>query len=171
MIKEIVSSKIIQSERLELKFLDLKNDTFIFELLNSDGWKQNIGDRNITNLEDAKNYIVKIQNLPETIYWTVYLKENNIPIGVVSFMKRTNFEFYDLGFAFLEQFSGKGYAFEAASEVLKLIQLETNLVTLIAISLPENKKSIQLLERLQMKFESEITENNEILHLFTLDLN
>jgi [ribosomal protein S5]-alanine N-acetyltransferase len=170
MIKELLSNKTIHSERLELKSLCLDNDVFIFELLNSEGWKQFIGERNIQTREDAQNYILKIQNLPETIYWTVYLKENKTPIGVITLMKRSNFEFYDLGFAFLEKFSGKGYAIEAASEIVKLIKLETNLDSLIGITLPKNKKSIQLLERLQMKFESETTENKEILHVYTLDL-
>lgn len=170
MIKTVFSQKTITSEKLILQPLSLEDGFFIYKLLNSDGWKKFIGDRNINSIEDAKNYIQKIQNLPETIYWVAHQKENNTPVGVITLMKRANFDFYDLGFAFLPEFSGRGYAFEASNVVLKAIKNETSLENVSAITLPENSKSIELLERLKMTFEKEIIENNETLFLYQLDL-
>jgi [ribosomal protein S5]-alanine N-acetyltransferase len=170
MIKSILNQKQFSTNRLLLTPLSTEDNTFIFELLNTEGWKKWIGERNIHTLEDASNYILKIQNMSEAIYWTVRKIENNTPIGVITILKRTNFEFPDLGFAFLAEFSGKGFAFEASNEIIKAIKKHTQLETLIGITLKNNINSIQLLERLNMVLEKEFTEEKEQLLLYKLDL-
>ncbi|MGZ9235204.1 MAG: GNAT family N-acetyltransferase, partial [Anaerolineales bacterium] len=70
---------VLETERLILRQFTEDDAEFIFELLNDPSWIQNIGDRNIRTLEDARSYIV---NGPVKSYekngfglWLVVLKE------------------------------------------------------------------------------------------------
>ena len=84
--------------------------------------------------------------MPETIYWTVVNLENNVSMGIISLMKRVNFDSYDLGFAFLDEFLGKDYAFEASMEVVRFFKLKTEITSIIAITLHNNESFIRLLK-------------------------
>lgn len=170
MIKETLTQKTSSTERLLIQTFSLEHNYFVFELLNTDEWKRYIGDRNINNIDDANHYIHKILNSPDTIYWVINKKDNNKPIGIVTLIKRANFDFYDLGFAFLKDYSGCGFAFEASTEIIKIIQQETNLDFIKAITLPSNSRSIQLLERLNMSFEGEVIKKEELQLLYNLNL-
>jgi len=57
-IHKMEQYKIFETERLLLKPTQLEDASFIFELLNSPGWLENIGNRNIGSLEEAKEYIL-----------------------------------------------------------------------------------------------------------------
>jgi [ribosomal protein S5]-alanine N-acetyltransferase len=160
----------LTSKRLKIIPLDESHNFFIFELLNSNGWKSNIGDRNIKTHEDATKYIQKIKSLPETVYWVVTNLENNTPIGIITLMKRLNFDFYDLGYAFMDAFMGQGYAFEASKTLIQFLKLDSKIETLIAITIIKNLKSVQLLEKLSFILEKEYTENHEQLYLYKLEL-
>ena len=48
---------IIETNRLILRKFIIDDAGFVLELLNSPSWLKYIGDRNVKNLEDAKNYI------------------------------------------------------------------------------------------------------------------
>lgn len=47
------------TERLTIRPTSEEDAAFIFELLNTPKWIENIGDRNITSVELAKDYISK----------------------------------------------------------------------------------------------------------------
>lgn len=170
MIKETLIQKTSSTERLLLEKFSIGHNSFVFELLNSEEWKRYIGDRSINNIDDAINYIHKILDTPDTIYWVINKKDNNKPIGIVTLIKRVNFDFYDLGFALLKDYSGHGFAFEASTEIIKIIQKETNLEVIKAITLPTNSRSIQLLERLNMTLEGDIIKKEELQLLYNLNL-
>src|SRR5438477_96284 len=108
----------LTTERLSLNALTAEDGDFVKELVNSKGWLQFIGDRNIHSKEEAIAYISKINTTPDFYYWVVHLKQTHEPIGIISFIKRSYLEYFDIGFAFLSQYSGKGYAYEAAKEIL-----------------------------------------------------
>lgn len=94
----------IDTERLKITPLLEKDAAFIVELLNTEGWIKNIGDRNIRSEKDAKEYIQKKTNNLHITYWTVKLKHERLPIGLVTIIKRDYLQFNDVGFAFLLQF-------------------------------------------------------------------
>lgn len=71
----------LATERLSLEALTAGDGEFIRELLNTKGWLQFIGDRNIHSKEDAINYINKINTSPNFYYWTVRLADTLEPIG------------------------------------------------------------------------------------------
>lgn len=156
----------ITTERLTLSPLSEKDSAFIVELLNTEGWVKNIGDRNIRSKKDAREYIQKVTNNPHITYWTVKLKHGRLPIGLVTMIKRDYLPFNDVGFAFLPQFFNKGYAFEATKAVLLALVNSNGLEIILAISLPDNKSSIKLIEKLGLKFEKMINHENSILGVY-----
>jgi RimJ/RimL family protein N-acetyltransferase len=157
---------IFSTERLQLGPLHEGHATFIRKLLNTEGWIRFIGDRNIHSENDAQAYIQKILGNPNVNYWVAQLKENNIDIGIVTFIRRDYLDHPDIGFAFLPQYAGKGYAYEASKEVLNA--LLKSRATIYATTIPENNSSIQLLEKLGLQFEKEIEVENEKLFLYKI---
>ncbi|WP_099365226.1 GNAT family N-acetyltransferase [Sphingobacterium sp. 1.A.4] len=156
----------IATERLTLSPLSEKDAAFVAELLNTEGWVKNIGDRNIRSEKDAREYIQKVNSNPHITYWIVKLKKEGLPIGLVTIIKRDYLPSKDVGFAFLPQFFHKGYAFEATKAVLLALVNSNGLEIILAISLPDNKSSIKLIEKLGLKFEKTINHENSILGVY-----
>lgn len=156
----------METNRLILKLITIEDYSFIKTLVNTDGWIQFIGDRQIHTDEDAKNYIQKIINIQNFKYWVVTLKENNTSIGIITFIKRDYLEFYDLGFAFLAEFGKKGYAYEASNIVLEALKFDNSIQNILATTIPENSKSILLLEKLGFNFRNKIDINNQMLSVY-----
>jgi [ribosomal protein S5]-alanine N-acetyltransferase len=150
--------------RLELNLISGDDRQFVFELVNTEGWLQFIGDRKVRSLDDAANYIQKIKGTPDLFYWVVRLKDNQAPIGIVSFLKRSYLEHFDLGFAFLPQFNGHGYAYEASTEVLSVARKAYSVI--LATTVPANGRSIGLLNRLGFSFEKQMEVNGETLQIY-----
>lgn len=156
----------IDTERLKITPLLEKDASFIVELLNTDGWIKNIGDRNIRSEKDARRYIEKVNNNTHITYWIVKLKKEGLPIGLVTIIKRDYLPSKDVGFALLPQFFNKGYAFEATKAVLLALVSSNGLDIILAISLPDNNPSIKLIEKLGLKFEKTIAHENNILGVY-----
>ncbi len=147
---------IIETERLRLREFSLEDSEFIIKLLNSPGWIEFIGQRNVKTTEDAESYL---QNGPIKIYknhgfglWMVELKDNKTPIGMCGILKRDTLDFPDLGFCFRAEFSGKGYAYESANAAIMAAREIYNIDTICAITLAHNLSSIKLLEKLGLQF-------------------
>jgi [ribosomal protein S5]-alanine N-acetyltransferase len=165
---------LIQSERLSIRHLTLEDSAFIFNLLNDSSWIKYIGDKGIKTEEDAKKYI---QNGPVQMYtdygfglYVVSLKESGVPIGMCGLIKRPSLEDIDLGFAFLPEYTGKGYGFESASAVIQYEKERLSLNKIVAITTLDNTSSQNLLIKLGFAFETIIKESDEELKLFTLNL-
>lgn len=156
----------LESNRLILQRVTLKDYSFIKALVNTKGWIQFIGDRQIHSDKEAKNYIEKIISIQNIKYWVVTLKDQNTAIGIITFIKRDSLDFHDLGFAFLPEFGKNGYAYEATNIVLEQLKLDKTQQTILATTIPENNKSIQLLEKLGFNFRDKIENNGEILSVY-----
>ncbi|GAA4733852.1 GNAT family N-acetyltransferase [Flavisolibacter ginsenosidimutans] len=155
----------ILTTRLLLGEIAENDHAFILELLNTKGWLQFIGDRKVRTKEEAVQYIKKILAIGTIKYWVVRLRDTKAAIGIVSFLKRDYLEHFDLGFAFLPQYEGKGYAFEAAGEVLK--RARENHPIVLATTIAENKKSIALLLKLGFVFKEQVVNGKDRLHVYT----
>ena len=68
-------------------------------------------------------------------------------------IKRDTLPDVDVGYAFLPEFRGKGYAYEAAAAVLTHGNRQFGLRRIVAITTPSNDASIRVLEKAGMKFE------------------
>lgn len=164
-----INSKIpvtITTERLLLELMTIQDHAFMRELMNTRGWLTFIGDRNIHSDEDAISYINKINSTPDFTYWLVRLKQPGKPIGVISFLKRSYLQHFDIGFAFLPEYCGQGYAYEAAAEALSILKRLPAYATVLATTIPANVSSVKLLTRLGFRFEKEIEEGGEKLHVY-----
>ena len=163
---------MILTERLLLRKYTLMDAPFVYRLMNSKGWIKYIGDRNIKTIKDAENYI-------ETNYFRVYekhgfgpnlvsLKETGKPIGSAGLYKRDDLDHPDIGYAFLSEYYNRGYAFEAASAVLKFASEELNISKVLGFTLEENSNSIKLLKKLGLSEAGIYTyEDGEELLLFS----
>lgn len=157
----------LTTKRLSLNALTTEDADFLKELVNTEGWLQFIGDRNIHSKEDAIAYINRINSTPDFYYWVVQLIDTHEPIGIVSFIKRNYLAYFDIGFAFLSQHNGKGYAYEAAKEILSVVSSKPEHSIVTATTMPANISSIKLLTRLGFHFDQEIEVGCEKLHLYS----
>ena len=166
----------LETERLLLRKIEVTDAPFFYELFNSKGWLAFIGDRNIKTIADAEKQIIEKYIPSYTINgygsYLVLDKTTMIPVGTCGMYKRDNLEHPDIGFAFLPQFIGKGYGFEASYAILKNAKNTLNLSKVLAFTVPHNTASIKLLEKLGLKntgnyfFEG----NPEALLLFEITL-
>lgn len=162
-------SSSFQTSRLILHQLSPDDAEFIYELVNTPEWIEFIGDRNVRSVADSHNYIQNILDNNNINYWTVKLNKEQTSIGVITYIKREYLDHHDIGFAFLPQFSKKGYAYEAAKVVLDKALSNPLYPVVLASTLPQNKRSILLLEKLGLHFERELEINNNKLLIFSTE--
>lgn len=164
----MITETEIRTQRLILSPLTINDKKFIRELVNTKGWLQFIGDRHVHSEEDAINYIKRILLQTTIQYWVVREKQKDTPVGIITFIKRNYLEHHDIGFAFLPQFSQKGFAFEATKAILDLLKNDENFSIILAVTKPENLRSIKLLQKLGFTESDKTTVNNEILQVYKL---
>lgn len=156
---------IIVSERLYLAQLQVSDAAFMLRLCNTPQWIKFIGDRGLRTEEDAANYLKNgaLKSYAENGFgpYLVGLKTSNVPIGLCGLVKRDGLDHVDLGYAFLPEYTGRGYAYEAAAGTLNYAKDTLGLVKVLAIVQTDNLKSIKLLERLNMQLERCIVLPNE----------
>jgi RimJ/RimL family protein N-acetyltransferase len=160
----------LETERLQLGPLRITDAAFIRELLNTEGWIRFIGQRNIDSEEAAIAYIQRILGNPDITYHVIRLKGDGIPLGITTLIKRPHLEVPDIGFALLPGHEGMGYSSEAMGAVLKALEGAGTLRKVQAITLPDNARSIRLIERLGLTFRKEITQDAERLLLYEKEL-
>ena len=162
--------RLIETERLLIRPINLSDKRFILDLLNTQGWLQFIGDRKVRDEIDAEKYIQNILDNRKFFYSVFERMDDKQPVGIITFLYRDNQQFPDIGFAMLPKFDKNGYAFEATKKYLEEIVNDKKVNKVIAITLPDNSKSKRLLERLGLKYENEIQDNSQILHLYSRTL-
>ncbi|MDT4897201.1 MAG: hypothetical protein QOH25_2278 [Acidobacteriota bacterium] len=168
--------KVLETERLILRRLTVEDSEFILELLNDPSWLRFIGDRGVRTLDAARDYILRsLVTMYERLGFGLYLTElkgEGIPIGICGLIKRDSLEDVDLGFAFLPEFRGKGYAYESALAVMAYGKRAFGLNRLAAITSPDNYGSAKLLEKLGFNFERMIRlpGNSTEVSLFASDI-
>ena len=166
----------LKTERLRIRQFVADDAEFIVELLNQPSFLRFIGDKKVRTVADAQNYIQigPLDNYKRHGFgqYLVQLKDSNKPIGMCGLLKRDTLEHADLGFAFLPEAWGKGYAFEAASAVLEHARDALTLSRIVAITNPDNEASIKLLNRLGFEFEclKRLSSDADEVKLFSLHL-
>jgi RimJ/RimL family protein N-acetyltransferase len=163
----------LQTDRLIVRPITLDDAPFILTLLNEPSFLRYIGDKQVRNLEDARQYIL---NGPVASYerhgfglCLMELRESHTPVGMCGILKREELPEPDIGFALLPDFCNKGLAFEAATAVLTDARERLKLKRILAITSLDNDASINLLERLGFRFERimELSADREPVKLFT----
>jgi RimJ/RimL family protein N-acetyltransferase len=152
-----VTPIVLETERLALRRLVPQDAEFILGLLTDPAWIRFIGDRGVRSVEGARDYLA---NGPIAMYalqgfglYRVELKDGGQPLGICGLIKRAGLDDPDLGFAFMPQFRGQGYAVEAARAVLGYGRKILGMQRVVAITSPDNQDSIKLLQRIGFRFE------------------
>lgn len=168
--------KPIATERLVLRPMLEEDAEFILELLNEPSFIQNIGDRNVRTVDDARSYIV---NGPMASYkingfglYLVVLKETGESIGMCGLIRRDGLEDVDIGYALLPRFWSQGYAVEAARAMKAYARDVMGLKRIVAITDSANEGSIRVLEKVGLQFEKmvRLSADDIELKLFGTDL-
>ena len=152
--------KILETERLVVRQVTIDDAEFILGLLNEPSWLRFIGDKGVRTLDDARNYIAtgpiaSYERFGFGLSMTLQ-KSDGARIGLCGLLKRDALPDVDIGFALLPAYWGKGYALEAARAVLEDGRATHGLRRIVAITNPDNERSIQLLEKLGMKREGTV---------------
>lgn len=149
----------IETQRLLIEPLSNEDLTFIIELLNQESFKKYIGERYVTDEKSAMNFLEEgpFLTYPRDIgMHCVKIKQTGEPVGLCGLMKRHYLMIPDLGYAFLEQVHGQGYAYEAAKEVINWAAFDKGYKRLAAMTSFNNDASMRLLKKLDFE-ESTLT--------------
>lgn len=148
---------VIETARLRLRTFTPDDAAFVHALVNDPDWLRFIGDRGVRTLDDARRYI---ENGPVAMMaregfglWVVERRADGTPIGMCGLIRRDGLNDVDIGFAFLAPFRGQGFAKEAAEGTLRHAHDVLGMSRLIALTSPDNVRSIALLTALGFAFE------------------
>ena len=148
---------VLSTARLVLARFVPDDAAFVLRLVNDTDWIRFIGDRGVRTEDDARAYL---ERGPIAMYarhgfglWRVARREDGVPIGMCGLIKRDTLPDVDVGFAFLPEYRGSGYAAEAAAATMALASERYGLRRVVAIASPDNARSLRLLEKLGMTSE------------------
>jgi RimJ/RimL family protein N-acetyltransferase len=167
---------VLETPRLRLRRFTLEDAPFIVALLNSPGWLQFIGDRGVRTEDDARRYLTVG---PLASYaqhglglYHVARREDDLPVGMCGLLRRDTLPDVDVGFAFLPEHSGVGYASEAGAATIAYGRAEFGLRRVAGITRAENVASIRVLEKLGLRFERVVImpPREEALRYYARDL-
>ncbi len=167
---------LISTKRTVLREMTVEDAPFILNLLNQPSFVRYIGDRQVRTVDDAATFIdTKYRQSYRDHGYGLYVvshRDSAAPMGMCGFVRRAGLPCADIGFAFLPQFEGSGYAFEAAAAVLEFGRTTLQLPRVLAIAQQDNVRSHQLLTRLGFERTSLMTMPGDVtpVVVFALDL-
>ena len=151
-----------ETARLRIRPLNEDDAPFVNRLYNSAGFLRYIGDKNIRSEEDARRFLrdgpIRMYRDEGVGLCMVEDRETGTPLGTCGLIKRDTLEDIDIGYAFLPEFEGRGFASESARAVFEYGRDELKLQRVVAITQGDNAGSIRVLEKLGLHFEKNIEE-------------
>jgi RimJ/RimL family protein N-acetyltransferase len=155
-----MSSPLIETERLVLRELTESDAEFYFAILTDPDFKRFIADRGIRDANDA---LVNLRDRVLASYdahgfgmWLVSRRVDGRPVGMAGLVKREFLNDVDLGYAFLPEGRGSGFATESAAAVMGYALERFGLQRLAAIVAPDNLASIRVLDRLGFRHTGQV---------------
>lgn len=167
----------LETARLTLREFTLDDAAYMLRQLNEPSFIENIADRGVRTLAQAETYL---ENGPMRSYrshgfgfWAVTETGSGKTLGMCGLVKRDSLAEADLGYAFLPEFFGQGFAFEACIGCVSAAANAFQLPRLMAIVNPENTASRRLLEKLGFNWVSmqTLTPGEPELCLYLRDLS
>ena len=147
----------LETARLSLRRFVFDDAPFIVALLNQPSFIRNIGDRGVRNVDDAQRYL---RDGPMAMYekfgfglWRASRRADDEFVGMCGLLKRDVLPAVDVGYAFLPEHWGQGYAFEAAQATVEHGARKFGLKRIIGVVSDHNAASIRVLEKVGMRFE------------------
>ncbi|MBS0378161.1 MAG: GNAT family N-acetyltransferase [Proteobacteria bacterium] len=148
---------MLETGRLTLRHLTQGDAPFVLELLTDPAFRANIGDRGVHDLPSALHYIATGPGASYAQHGfglnVIELKGTSEPLGMCGLLRRDTHPDVEIGFALLPKGRGRGIAREAAAGTLAWGFRTLNLKRIVAITAPENRDSIRILENVGLKYE------------------
>lgn len=161
--KWLLPQLVLSTERLIIRRFGSKDaaDCFLF-LSDADGAYMNCC-KAYASMDAEFSQLMEFYAQQETRY-VIELKETGRVIGTVNLVEDDTraVTAMEVGYSVSPEYQGKGYAFEAISALLNIIQNQLMYDMVVAGVLPENRRSIGLLEKLG--FQKEGIRHNAIWH-------
>lgn len=146
----------LESERLIIRDTSINDAVFYFELFNNPDWIKFISDKNLKSVDETAAYLEKMKSENSKLgglgFFTVLLKETNKAIGVSTALQRDALEYIDIGYGFLPEARGKGYATEATKLIIEYVRNTFKQKKVYAFTKPNNENSQKLLKNLNFKY-------------------
>ena len=147
---------VLETPRLRMTPLCADDAAFMLAVLNAPGFLENIGDRGVRTAAAARAYLEAgpVACWAEHGYgmMRVSLRETGEGVGVCGLVRREGLEDPDIGYAFLEPYWGRGYAYEAAEAAIRDARERLGTPRIVAITKPVNPGAIRVLEKLGLRF-------------------
>lgn len=142
---------VLDTERLALRRFALADAPFIVALLNTPGWRQYIGDRGVRDEAGARAYLHRAALASYARHgfglWHVSRRDTGEAVGMCGLLQRPDLPDADVGFAFLPQHTGLGFAGEAVEGTLAYARDTLGLDRVAAVAQDDNARSIGLLQK------------------------
>ena len=165
----------LRTKRLTLRELNPDDASFMLALLNDADFIRNIADRGVRTLEQARQYIIDgaMRSYREHGFglWAVVPDGMDCCVGICGLIRRENLDDVDIGYGFLADARGKGYALEASRACMEYARDQLGLRRIVAITSQDNPPSARLLEKIGLRFERliRLTDDAEELRLYAWD--
>lgn len=160
---------ILESERLRLRpplHTDLRN----IHLLGSDPEVMRyIRDGQTQNLEQAREDLqLRIeQSNTQFGYWITETKEGEF-IGWMALKPLEYTSYVEIGYRYMQEQWGRGYATEASFRLLQYAFSRLNLPEVVAVALEENRASTRVMEKVGMTYQGRIHAYNKDCVLYSV---
>ena len=161
---------VAETPRLLIRHLTAADAAFTVQLLNEPSFINNIADRGVRTLEDALHYLADgpIKSYQKHGYglFLVELASTGEALGFCGLLYRDYLLETDIGFAFLPQYWGQGYALEAAKAVVQYGYHKLCLPRIVGLTSAGNIPSVKVLTKLGLQFEKTVVmqpQQNEVM--------
>ena len=165
---------IATTDRLIIRKFNLEDAPFILRLLNTPNWIRYIGDRNVNNIDEAREYLLSgpLKNYNELGFglFGIIIQDTLDTIGTSGFLKRPYLENPDIGFAILPEYYRKGFTAEAVKALLQYGKTNLGFKKVSAITAVDNMASINLLLKLKFEIEQKLEREGQVINLFQKNL-
>lgn len=146
---------VLETQRLLLRNFTIEDATLIWQLNLDPEVIRFTGDP-IRSVEHAKDVLEKTILPQYALYnhgrWAVHLKSDLSFIGWCGLKFRAELQEVDLGYRFIKEAWGKGYATEAAWACIQYGFEKLNLQRIVGRAVPENIASLKVLEKCRMNY-------------------
>jgi RimJ/RimL family protein N-acetyltransferase len=169
-----VVTTVLETARLRLREMAEADVHDVYLLNSSPNVMRYLGaERALSSLEEALA-LLRVRIFPQyqkygVGRWAVILKDNDLFIGWCGLKYDPAANEYDLGYRFIENYWGKGYATEAARGVIEYCRQHLIGKRIVGKALIENVASIRVLENIGMRFEKFEEDNDGTVAVYVLD--
>ncbi|WP_417462459.1 GNAT family N-acetyltransferase [Kordiimonas sp.] len=147
----------LETKRLRIRPATLDDAAFALSIYNDAAFLEFVGDKKLRTVEAARDYLdenfIRSYRTHGVGLMIVELKESGEPIGFCGLVKRAYYEEPDIGFAYLPDYTSKGYGYEAARATLDHAMGSLGYKRIQALVSPANVRSIGLIKKLGLHYD------------------